>query len=703
MNRAISKYRRIVLSILFLFAFASSTFGFSAANVDKNNYMAFAVDYENNNTDVDFSKPMKENDTLAKNSSDLIEPRFTLNNEEKDYITIYSPLDKLITIKDKILIKGLFLKNGKLLVNGQPIEIKAGRFYKRVDVPENGKNLLRFDFIDADNRITTIYRRILYLKAFDSISLEEYHNKFDNCDLKDVLSAKNEGKSPSPQYVTREKLAKIFVLIEKLEYNHVNNPQFIDIPDNYEYAKYIKTAVKNGVMDGYPDGTFRPQEYITKAQLIVIFSRFNKLDIPVKEGKLVFKDILAYHWAAKYISAAIENGLINSSDYFYPDNFVTNKMLVEMLARSLRVNEKANKLYNFNEGYRYAQAAASKNIDIEKTPLQLKKKAELKTPTPLQVEKRPVKSKVPDNKIEEKPISEKTPGITHPKIPSSSIKEIKITKVKSKIENLDKIADYYPNLILTAIKNKEITTKDKIYIRGRMNGYLNNTEIKINGELVRLTRSGRFNHKVTLPPGKSDIILTVNNMDFQYRIFRLNTYKDVPPNHWCYTTINKLNTLKYLYDSEYFYPNNYLTKKELAYTLNKIYGLLETTEPAKKIRDIDNKNPYQNSVKNVVDNNIMYLDAEGFFHPDDKIKKAEAIIYLSSLFTITGNTQEIPYKDVPLDHYAIDEITYFKNQGVISNDENFNPDNYITKAQFVALISKIPQINVDINKMENWK
>lgn len=109
------------------------------------------------------------------------------------------------------------------------------------------------------------------------------------------------------------------------------NP-FPDVPRRYWGAKYIKKATELKLMGGFPDGLFKPGERITRAEAVIIFGRFAKL----KEKKAVitapFPDLSPRHWASPMITSAKEAGLL---DYLKGKNFDPNKELTRAEAAEI--------------------------------------------------------------------------------------------------------------------------------------------------------------------------------------------------------------------------------------------------------------------------------------------------------------------------------------------------------------------------------
>ena len=138
--------------------------------------------------------------------------------------------------------------------------------------------------------------------------------------------------------ITREEVAAIFYRLltdeSRAAYENASNP-FSDVLSNRWSNKAISTLVAAGIFKGYPDGTFRPGKFITRAELAVIVARFAKLT----EGDATFLDI-AGHWAEFYIRMAAANGWIKGypDGTFRPNKPITRAETVALINRVLERN-----------------------------------------------------------------------------------------------------------------------------------------------------------------------------------------------------------------------------------------------------------------------------------------------------------------------------------------------------------------------------
>ena len=86
---------------------------------------------------------------------------------------------------------------------------------------------------------------------------------------------------------------------------------FSDVSLGDWYAPYVAFAQKYGIASGYPDGTFRPEQPVSRAELVKLLSAF----FPQMAGTVSFPDVPADHGAADVISFAAGQGWVSG----YPD------------------------------------------------------------------------------------------------------------------------------------------------------------------------------------------------------------------------------------------------------------------------------------------------------------------------------------------------------------------------------------------------
>jgi hypothetical protein len=69
---------------------------------------------------------------------------------------------------------------------------------------------------------------------------------------------------------TRAQITKVVVLAFAFQMNTSGGPHFSDVPVSSTFYRYIETAKNLGLIDGYPDGTYRAGNQVTRAQIAKI-------------------------------------------------------------------------------------------------------------------------------------------------------------------------------------------------------------------------------------------------------------------------------------------------------------------------------------------------------------------------------------------------------------------------------------------------
>lgn len=93
----------------------------------------------------------------------------------------------------------------------------------------------------------------------------------------------------------------------------------------------IRFVAEQGWMNGYENGTFRPNQSITRAETATVFVNF--LTLSPSNTNVTFQDVIQEHWARHPITIAAQNGLMNgtATERFSPNSFVTREQMAQIL------------------------------------------------------------------------------------------------------------------------------------------------------------------------------------------------------------------------------------------------------------------------------------------------------------------------------------------------------------------------------------
>lgn len=113
---------------------------------------------------------------------------------------------------------------------------------------------------------------------------------------------------------------------------------FSDISKNEWYAGYVSYLEKYGIIKGYDDNTFRPDSSVTRAEFVSMTVRFYDLfeDIKSVSDTTKYTDISGGHWAIKDISYATSEKWLNgyADGTFKPDINITRAEVVTVVNRA---------------------------------------------------------------------------------------------------------------------------------------------------------------------------------------------------------------------------------------------------------------------------------------------------------------------------------------------------------------------------------
>ena len=167
------------------------------------------------------------------------------------------------------------------------------------------------------------------------------------------------------------KTVKQVIVVDKKD---IVTPQDIDKPvekpvltdiDGHWAEDYIDYLVGIGAISGYPDGTFRPDAPITRAEFAkVIVDAFE-----LKGSGKVFDDT-ADHWAKNYVAIAAANGIVlgYNENEFGPDDLITREQMAIIIVKAAGLKEQTGVLDFIDEGnvsswaYNWVVSAVDNNL-----------------------------------------------------------------------------------------------------------------------------------------------------------------------------------------------------------------------------------------------------------------------------------------------------------------------------------------------------
>jgi|GEM_PF-1875072 len=120
------------------------------------------------------------------------------------------------------------------------------------------------------------------------------------------------------------------------------NTVFKDVPSTFWAYKEINFLKDFNIINGYSDGTFRPNNSVTRAQAAIMLKRAFNLDTSSVKDPM-FKDVKQDYHAYKEIAAVVEAGFIEKGEYFRPNDYLTRGEMAKILVRAFHLKGTYNK------------------------------------------------------------------------------------------------------------------------------------------------------------------------------------------------------------------------------------------------------------------------------------------------------------------------------------------------------------------------
>lgn len=153
-------------------------------------------------------------------------------------------------------------------------------------------------------------------------------------DHKAFVSGYSDGTFRPQATATRAEVASMLCALLQDSYKNGNiDSRFKDISGHWG-ENQIRTIAALDLVSGYSDGSFRPDNAITRGEVAAILTKL--FDDPAEQQDVSFSDIRG-HWAEPYVKKAVSLGLAAgyADGTFRPDSNITRAQLVTMIYAAL--------------------------------------------------------------------------------------------------------------------------------------------------------------------------------------------------------------------------------------------------------------------------------------------------------------------------------------------------------------------------------
>lgn len=164
---------------------------------------------------------------------------------------------------------------------------------------------------------------------------------------KGVVNGYPDGTFKPDQAITRAEFAKL--VSKTFGYTATTQAKFDDVSSEYWASGFINAVSEKKIMNAFSDGNFKPDQTMNRAQVATMISRILNMDKKEEnygEWAASFTDVPADHWAFRYIEIAKKLQLLPSSyqTQFHPDYAVTRAEAAWMIEALSKISVTKGKI-----------------------------------------------------------------------------------------------------------------------------------------------------------------------------------------------------------------------------------------------------------------------------------------------------------------------------------------------------------------------
>ena len=265
----------------------------------------------------------------------------------------------LITTESRVIIRGIVQTYdvATVRVSGEAVKLtKQNAFEIEVPILASGKNTIWVEAFDSrGNLIETDRVRVIKLNTYPDVPADYWAaEQVSYIGTLGIIKGYPDGRFKPEGNITRAEMSALLMRTKASGEANIPTPTvqlFKDVPLKHWAVKYVNQAARVGIVKGYPDGGFKPNANINRAEGLAMVGRFGGVrEIAFNRE---FTDVKPNFWAAPIIAGAYKEGLLQ---YFANKPFQVGKKLnraesVEILFRSSPVKGLIAEFTDFEKGF----------------------------------------------------------------------------------------------------------------------------------------------------------------------------------------------------------------------------------------------------------------------------------------------------------------------------------------------------------------
>ncbi|OCS89189.1 S-layer homology domain-containing protein [Caryophanon latum] len=162
-------------------------------------------------------------------------------------------------------------------------------------------------------------------------------------------------------------VSALLIVVLAFSFSLQGHAAFKDVSNTHSLATEINYLTKAGIISGYEDGKFRPNELIKKKHVASMLVK--SLDLQTTNLRNPgYKDIPTTHQYYKEIAAVYTAGIFNQATYFQPEASLTRAQMAEVIAKAFKLQSISQNAVDYEDvssrtaGYHYIQLVTMNSI-----------------------------------------------------------------------------------------------------------------------------------------------------------------------------------------------------------------------------------------------------------------------------------------------------------------------------------------------------
>ncbi|MGN0106735.1 MAG: S-layer homology domain-containing protein [Hominilimicola sp.] len=207
-------------------------------------------------------------------------------------------------------------------------EVTANEGYKFVGWTQDGKTTV-------DPTTVSITKATTFTAVYEEAGTETpaptLTPQGETAEHEHYVSGYEDGTFRAEDTITRAEVATIFALaLADYDETKTYTSIYSDLDTNEWYANYVMCLSEIGAITGYEDGTFRAQQSITRQEFATMITRLGEV---MEAGEIPFADVSEENWGIDYIYTAYANGWVTGYEdgTFRPENPITRAEAVRIV------------------------------------------------------------------------------------------------------------------------------------------------------------------------------------------------------------------------------------------------------------------------------------------------------------------------------------------------------------------------------------